>query len=663
MSLPPGFIDELRNRLSMTQVVGRKVMWDTRKSNQAKGDMWAPCPFHQEKTASFHVDDRKGFYNCFGCGAKGDVFKFVQETENASFMEAVEILAREAGMQMPARDPKAQEKADRATQLADVMEEAVKFFRLQLRTGAASAARAYLDKRGMAAETQGTFEIGYAPAGWQGLFDHLTAKGIAPQMMLDAGLVREGKQGNRPYDVFRDRIIFPIRDPRGRCIAFGGRAMDPDDNAKYLNSPATQLFDKSRTLYNHGPARAAAGRGAPLIVAEGYMDVIALSEAGFEGAVAPLGTAVTPQHLDLLWRIAPEPIIALDGDTAGLRAAYKVIDIALPLLAAGRALRFALMPDGMDPDDLIRAKGPEAVQGALDAAAPLLSLLWRRETEGRVFDSPERKAALDKSLRQAVSAIQDPVLKGHYEREVKDLLWQLFRKRPERGASMNRPGGQKRGGAFKTQPIAPRATTRASLLARGDEGAQDRLRETVILATLIATPQVIEEFEDRLERLRFSEPSLARTRDAILRAANAGAGQGAEAFRETLMQNLGAEALENLLTADHVAIVPAVRHPGNAEFARLTLEEELTKLDAHRGLAAEIAEACEDLSGAADESVTWRLGQASAAVLSATRSQQGDSTEHDIADNGLPIRRDERGKLDDLLARISQGRSGPTGEK
>ena len=246
MSLPPGFLDELRNRVSIAQVVGRKVMWDMRKSNMAKGDMWAPCPFHHEKSASFHVDDKKGYYYCFGCHAKGDALSFVRETENVGFMEAVEILAREAGLKMPERDPRAVEKADRRSEVAAVMEEAVKFYRLQLSTQAGAEARDYLARRRLPADAQGRFEIGFAPGGWQNLRDALHAKGIADDLILEAGLAKASQNGKAPYDTFRNRIMFPIRDPRGRCIAFGGRAMDPNDNAKYLNSPETILFDKGR---------------------------------------------------------------------------------------------------------------------------------------------------------------------------------------------------------------------------------------------------------------------------------------------------------------------------------------------------------------------------------------------------------------------------------
>lgn len=640
MSLPPGFLDELRTRLSLGQVVGRKVMWDSRKSNQAKGDLWAPCPFHQEKSASFHVDDRKGFYYCFGCHAKGDAISFVRETENVDFMEAVRILAGEAGMPMPQRDPQAQQKADTRTQLAEVMEQAVQYYRLQLKTGVASDARAYLDRRGLSQQTLDRWEIGFAPDAWQGLWDHLKSKNISDELIIGAGLAKPSQKGGKPYDTFRGRIMFPIRDARGRCTAFGGRAMDPNDNAKYLNSPETELFDKGRSLYNHGPARTAAGKGQPLIVAEGYMDVIALSEAGFEAAVAPLGTAITENQLQMLWRIAPEPVIALDGDTAGLRAAMRLIDLSLPLVQAGQSLRFAMMPEGKDPDDLLKSSGAPALQKLLDEAMPMVRLLWQRETEGRVFDSPERKAALDKALRDKIKTIADPSIRNHYGQEIKELRFQLFR--PQRAASgQRRTGGQRTGGGFgKWQPSpVPLQSTKSSALATGTgDTVTHMLRESVILAALITCPQVVESFETPLERLRCIDPDNAALRDLILRHAH----EGAEVLREKISSARGSDALENLLNASHVAIVPCIRTPGNADMARITVAEELAKLSAARGLDAEIADAAEDLTGVADEGVTWRLSQAAEAADSANRSTQKEgSGDFVTADNGVKMEKDE----------------------
>ncbi len=652
MSLPPGFLEELRTRTSLIQVVGRKVMWDARKSNQGKGDMWAPCPFHQEKSASFHVDDRKGFYYCFGCHAKGDAISFVRETENVGFMEAIEILSREAGMEMPAPDPKAAEKADRRTELADLMELAVRWFRMQLNTGAGESARRYLAGRGLEQNALDRWEIGFAPDSWQGLWDALKGKGVADDLILGAGLAKPSAKGGKPYDTFRGRIMFPIRNARGRAIAFGGRAMDPDDKAKYLNSPETELFDKGRSLYNVKDARTAAGKGLPLVVAEGYMDVIALVGAGFEASVAPLGTAITESQLEMLWRIAPEPIIMLDGDAAGQRAALRLIDLTLPLLEAGRSLRFAMMPEGQDPDDLLRAAGPGAVQKLLDSAVPMVRLLWQRETEGRVFDSPERKATLDKALRDKIMLIRDPSIRSHYGQEIKDLRWQLFRTKPERGGPRRAPG------AWKAAPLGPSPTAKSSVLATASGTlATDHLREAVVLAACIACPEVVESFESSLESMACSDQQHYALRDLILRHYP----DGADVLRERIIGALGGHALENLMGQSHVAITPCIRHPGNAEITAMTIAEELAKLEASRGLDAEIADAVEDLSGVADEGVTWRLSEAARAADRARRSGQEDKAEYMIAENGARLDREEVRKSRGMFDAIDFSKGGKKG--
>ncbi|MCK0102961.1 DNA primase [Pseudohalocynthiibacter sp. F2068] len=641
MSLPPGFIDELRTRTSLSQVVGRKVMWDARKSNQGKGDMWAPCPFHQEKSASFHVDDRKGFYYCFGCHAKGDAISFVRETENVGFMEAIEILARESGMQMPAPDPQAQQKADKRSQLAEVMEQAVQYYRLQLKTSAAADARDYLDRRGLNEAAQARYDIGFAAEIRQGVFQHLTGKGVDPELIIDAGLAAKPDDGGAPYDRFRGRIIFPIRDARGRAIALGGRSLDPNARAKYLNSPETALFDKGRSLYNHGPAREAAGKGQPLIVAEGYMDVIALSEAGFGATVAPLGTAITEDQLRLMWRISPEPIIALDGDNAGLRAAMRLIDIALPMLEVGLSLRFALMPEGQDPDDILRAQGPGAMQKLLDQAQPMVQLLWQRETEGKIFDSPERKAALDKSLRDAIRKIQDPSIRNHYGEAIKQMRWDLF-------GTQRRKTAFKKGDWNKRQIATPSPSTKNSLLAAGNQ-VEEHLREAVVLATLLLHPSIIGQFETALERLELSNPDHNALRNALL----SHLGAPAENFRENIAEDAGREALENLFNARHVKLAPTVRNPGDVEIAVHCIAEELAKLDAQRGIRREISEAMQDLTGLADEGLTWRIGQAAEARNRAERAETEDKAEYETAPNGLSMNKDELKRRDDIFSTIT----------
>ena len=648
MSLPPGFLDELRTRTSLAQVVGRKVMWDARKSNQGKGDMWAPCPFHQEKTASFHVDDRKGYYYCFGCHAKGDAIGFIKDTENVGFMEAVEILAREAGMPMPARDPQAQQKADRRSQLAEVMEQAVQFYRLQLKTGAASAARDYLAGRGLSEAALDKWGIGFASDNRRNCIGHLTGKGVPLDLVIDAGLAARPESGGDPYDRFRGRIIFPIRDARGRAIALGGRAMDPNARAKYLNSPETELFDKGRSLYNHGPAREAAGKGQPLIVAEGYMDVIALAEAGFGATVAPLGTAITEDQLQLMWRIAPEPVIALDGDTAGLRAAMRLIDIALPLLEAGKSLRFCLMPAGQDPDDVIRAGGAGAMQALLDAAQPLVALLWRRETEGKVFDSPERKAALDKTLREAIRKIADPSLRAHSGDEIKRLRWDLFRP----GSSKPRQTGQNR---RWQEPLGATAGAKQSVLAATAGDVEDQMREAVILAVLLTHPSLLSQFETELEALDCRAPDHAALRAALLRHADA----EPDTLRDKVRDAAGPAALEKLMEQSHIRIVPAIRYPDDGEQAMVCVAEELAKLAAKRGAAREVSEAMQDIANLADEGLTWRLTQAAEARHRAEHGTTEDKTQYDTAPSGAKIKREERSAFDQLLDQIRYSKPGP----
>lgn len=616
MTLPNGFLDELRSRVTLSAIVGRKVTWDMRKSNQGKGDFWAPCPFHVEKSPSFHVDDRKGFYYCFGCHAKGDALTFIKETENLGFMEAVEVLAREAGMPMPARDPMAAQVADRRSQLIAVMEEAVKWFRLQLRTSGADSARAYLARRGLPEAAQERWAIGYAPDSRNALYLALKQKGISDDLIISSGLCAKPDDGAAPYDRFRARIIFPIRDGRGRAISLGGRSLDPNARAKYLNGPETEIFDKGRNLFNLGPAREAAGKGKPLIVAEGYMDVIALVEAGFAAAVAPLGTAVTPDQLALMWRIHNEPIIALDGDTAGIRAGLRVVDLALPLLAVGKGLRFAKLPAGLDPDDLLKTQGPAAMQALLDSAQPMVSLLWARAIEGQTFDSPERKAALEATLKTQLARITDPALRNYYAEEIKRLLWGFFAQKPR----MRTPYVPGRARVLPELP--PSAATKTSLLASAAGAVPDVLREAVILATLITHPALIRRFETAIERVSFFGAGHSVLRDILLRH-----GDDTPADLHSALQDSAADELAALLARPHVAIAPPVRNATDGELAALCLAEELAKLDAHRGAKREIAEALDDMDGLVDEGLTWRIAQATAArhrADSPPRHDQGD---------------------------------------
>lgn len=605
MSLSPAFLDELRARVPLSRVIGPRVTWDLRRSNQGKGDWWAPCPFHQEKTASFHVDDRKGFYYCFGCHAKGDALTFLREADGMGFMEAVAALAAEAGMALPERTPEARAASDRRTRLYEVMEQAVRWFRLQLQTAAAAGARDYLGGRGLDDATLAAFEIGFAPDSRTALTAALRQKGVEEALIVEAGLAAKPEDGGAAFDRFRGRIIFPIRDAQGRAIALGGRAMDPAARAKYLNSPETPLFDKGRTLYNLGPARTAVGKGQPLIVAEGYMDVIALSRAGFAGAVAPLGTAITEDQLRALWRVAPEPVIALDGDVAGLRAAMRLVDLALPLASPVQALRFAILPPGQDPDDLIRAGGPAAMQAVLDAAAPLVELLWRRETEGRVFDSPERRAALDHALKAAAARIADPATRAHTEAELRARRQALFAPEPP-SRTRRAPRGK-----IAPPPEGPRGPTRASLLVAADEG--DRLLEATVLGLVARHPDLAPAVEARLERLEPADAGRAALLHDILAGEESAAGRA---------------ALDAILGEPHVRSAPWFARPPEGSHLAMILGNALDRLEARRAGRSEGRRAeAEIAADTADEGLTWRVAQIGRSLDAAARPELPDGIE------------------------------------
>ena len=639
MSLPNGFLDELRSRICLSDVVGRKVQWDLRKSNQARGDMWAPCPFHQEKTASFHVDDNKGFYYCFGCQAKGDAIGFIKETENVNFIEAVEILASEVGLQMPEFDPKSKEKADRNKILLEIMEQSVNFFRLTLNSNQGKHALEYLKKRGLSSDAIERFEIGFAPADQTTLTQKLIDKGYDLGAIIETGMSVKSDESNRLYDRFRGRIMFPIRDGRGRCIAFGGRSLDSTARAKYLNSPETPLFDKGSNLYNLVNARSAVGRGEPLIVTEGYMDVIALDSGNFNGAIAPLGTAITEKQLQLMWRISPEPIIALDGDKAGLRAAYRLIDLSLPLLRTGQALRFSIMPEGKDPDDLIRNEGASAFKNLIDEAVPMVDLIWKRETEGKSFDSPERRAGLDKSLSDVIALIKDKNLKNHY----RDALFQARRQflgRQNAGTT-----------EFKNNSrLMPQSDTKSSFLVAADEKTVSaQIRESTVIAVLMNFPELIEIFYDELIMIDLASPDCDLILKELVKLDN---GTKAE-IKNELMEKIGGEKVEKLLSLSHLRVLPCLRIKGTIEMGQQTLREELAKLNSERGLSAEVDEINNTPPEEWHERDFSRLGMANNAKQRTVSSVQEDTINYEQAQNGLNINREERLKLDEIRKTIS----------
>ncbi|KQZ14179.1 MULTISPECIES: DNA primase [unclassified Mesorhizobium] len=520
MRFPPTFLDEIRDRVPISSVIGARLAWDRRKTNAPRGDYWACCPFHGEKSPSFHCEDKKGRYHCFGCGVSGDHFRFLTELDGLSFPEAVERIADMAGVPMPARDEQAEAREKQRASLTDVMEMATAFFQERLQSSEGAKARAYLRDRGLTSATQQSFRLGFAPDSRNALKEHLAAKGIEKAQMEACGLtVFEDVPVS--YDRFRDRIMFPIPDSRGRIIAFGGRAMSPDISAKYLNSPETELFHKGNVLYNFARARKALGKGGAVIAVEGYMDVIALAQAGFENVVAPLGTALTENQMELLWRVSGEPVLCFDGDQAGLKAAWRAADLILPSVQPGRTARFALLPEGKDPDDLVKADGPDAFRAVIAEARPLAELLWTRETAGGVFETPERRAELEKTLRELTNRIRDESVRFHYSQEMRERVLNFFGARQRSGDRGQGRSPRKQGGGAWPRGAAPRGAIteslgRSSLVRRAGEVMS--VGEASILVALVNHPALIDENFAHVEFLDLANSDLRKLHGVLLDA-------------------------------------------------------------------------------------------------------------------------------------------------
>ena len=530
MRFTPSFLDEIKARLPVSEVVRRRV-----KLVKAGREWKGLSPFNAEKSPSFFVNDQKMAWFDFSSGNNGNIFDFVMRTEGLSFPEAVERLAGEAGLQMPVVSRESEQRERERATLQEVMELAAVFFEAQLQAKEGARARGYLADRGVAPAVQRQFRIGYSPAERFALRDHLAGKGVLAEQMIEAGLLVHGEDIAVPYDRFRDRVMFPICDRSGRVIAFGGRAMDKEIAAKYLNSPETPLFHKSHVLFNHHNARKAAHDKGVVIAVEGYVDVISMSAVGFANVVAPMGTALTPEQCELMWRMAEEPVLCFDGDKAGRKAAYRAIETALPLIGAGKSLRFAFLPDGQDPDDLARSGGAEAIEAVLGASRPLVDVLWTRETEAGQLDTPERRAALERRLFETIKAITDETLRRHYRQEIEARLGALFGRAPGGGGAYGKQGARRapqgQGGGFRPSggrfgaPPPPRgyleqsvpaspSLTRSSLFASGR--AVISQREALITLIAVNHPRLTAIYAEDLAGLDFANRDLVHLVDSVL---------------------------------------------------------------------------------------------------------------------------------------------------
>jgi DNA primase len=580
MTFPAQFLDEIRARVPLEGVISRRVRL-TRRGRELTG----LCPFHNEKTPSFTVSEEKGFFHCFGCGAHGDVIGFVMRDEGLGFPEAIERLASDAGLALPKREPRNEAREKERVSLYGVMEAATAWFEAELAGQRGAQARRYLETRGLSAETIAEFRLGYAPDSRDALRGALIKGGITEAMMLTTGLLIAPDDGGTSYDRFRGRVIFPIADRRGRIIAFGGRALG-DLQPKYLNSPETPLFHKGSVLYGHHFAAGPARKAGRVVAVEGYMDVIAMHQAGINDAVAPLGTALTELQLEALWRLADTPILCFDGDKAGARAAARAVERALPRLGAKRSLAFATLPTGEDPDTVIHDGGPAALLELLDGAAPLSEQLWQGVTGGRPLDTPEARARANKLLSDQVEQIPDRDLRfyflGHFKRLLRNSGWK-----------------QGTGKPFSAQ-VAEAPVTRGQALGPRRQGAAQR-RECTLLQTLLNFPELVVEQRETLARLRFETPRFAAVVTALLEWAEEGHENGETLPYELAQRGFGGVMDE--LVGGHARYLDWAANRARADLAdartqlvqaiemqRRWVEHPSALRDAERALADEMTE-------------------------------------------------------------------------
>jgi len=585
VSLTPAFLDELRARTLLSALVGKTV-----KLTKAGREFKGCCPFHNEKTPSFYVNDEKHFYHCFGCSAHGDAIRWMTEQRGLPFIDAVKELAQAAGMEMPAQDRQSAERAERAKGMHEAMADAAAFFTDQLNGIAGAEARAVLERRGVTADTAKAFGLGYSPDTRGRLREALKTYG--DPLLIEAGLLIKVDDKD-PYDRFRGRLMIPIRDPRGRTIAFGGRVIG-EGEPKYLNSPDTPLFDKGRTLYNLDKAAPASRKTDRVIVVEGYMDVIALAQAGFADSVAPLGTALTEHQIERLWRLTDVPVLCFDGDSAGQKAAIRAAVRALPGLEPGRSLSFVTLPEGQDPDDLVRARGPAAFEALLRAPEPLVDRLWRHEYAAEPLDTPEQRAGLKRRLADHANTIVDGNVRHEYLAEFRRRVDDLFAA-PAR-EFQPRSFAPRRAGAKWTPPLPPVTTQAKAVRAAGI----DRLLAKAVLAGLIRHPAEIARHVEVLGSLKLADGALGRLFEAVVDLALEDRALDSERLVTILATSGLGQITTDLLRADATPY-SFTQDGADPKRASADLDEAIAIMVARPEVDAALAMATSDLEAAASD--------------------------------------------------------------
>jgi len=556
MAFPPNFIEELNKVTSISRILGKFVTWDSKKTKAAKGDYWACCPFHEEKTPSFHATESRGTYYCFSCHEKGNAFTFLQKSRGMSFTDAVRFLAAEANLPLPELTGKEKEQAEKVNHLIKIHEIAANHYQEQLHLESGKPALDYLDSRGLKSSIIEEFGIGYAPNNLD-VIKILNLAGFSQEQIVEAGLAKPSDRGNGIYNTFRDRIMFPIQDSRARIIAFGGRAMNPDTPAKYLNSPNTSIFNKGVVLYNLHNASSSVNDDNRLLVVEGYMDVIALHQAGFVASVAPLGTAVTPEHLAQLLRLSQQPVFAMDGDEAGIRAAKRVVDLVLPELVPGKSVLFSTLPDGLDPDDLIRKRGIPGIRDCLNKAMELNDFIWASETVGKRFDTYNSRTILRGILDAKINLIKNFSVRETLKHDLRKRQFDKFNK------------GKKLIEASEQSKQVKESLNKTGKLNKGSELF---FMEATLISLCLHHPDIIESEIGNLESYDFETDGLNGIRSELLSETESKA-SSSDSILDILKEGEYSQEIQELLDIGEINILPEIADQNALTEARVLFQE------------------------------------------------------------------------------------------
>ena len=615
MASSNNFIQELRDKLSLAEIVGKKVRWDQRKSNQIKGNFWACCPFHDEKTASFKVDDVKGFYYCFGCHEKGDCITFIRKTENLDFLSAIKRLASEAGVQIPNSFETKQISVDGKSRqtLVDIHELAVKFYSNELNKRPSNNASNFINNRIVSQTIIANFRIGFAPEGKKNLFNFLNQQGYDTELIVKSGLCARNDNGEI-FDRFRNRIIFPIINQKGEVVGLGGRALSSTANAKYLNSPETEIFHKGKLLFNQNNCTSSAQNTNQVTVVEGYMDVIALAKIGLTNCVAPLGTAVTAEQLQKIWRMSNNPIFAFDGDTSGEKALIRLAFLSLPLISAEKTIQACKLPTGQDPDDLVTLFGKERLVELLAQPQSLLEIIWEHETKGATYKTPENRVSLENKLSTILKKMTDVKLRSHFSSAFYELKQNLFRQGQNSYSNFLKSQSIPQDNAFKkTSKKLERPTSGAkkSLLASSTkpDSMESRFQETAIIISLINHPKLIRIFSLQLDEIEFLFIDLKNIYQKVL-SLTAKEQLSRDELLEKLNKISGHEVYRKLISTGHLKVNPFLKQCASFEEAKMALDDVLTRKIARQNMVQELADAQDEIRDKGNEALTWRLDQA-----------------------------------------------------